>query len=100
MTGTINYKGKEFLFFLFLFLQGREEAKILLSVSDIKQAVPSEMQSSCLMSSEAGSAFPLNRLSVFDLGPLSPTNRGANTSADASAILCADVNGPASPEGP
>lgn len=49
------------------------------------------------MSSEAGSAFPLNRLSVFDLGPLLPTN---NTIAAASAILCADVNGPASPEGP
>lgn len=52
------------------------------------------------MSSEAGSAFPLSRLSVFDLGPLSPTNKAANTIAAAAAILCADVNGPATPRGP
>lgn len=50
------------------------------------------------MSSEAGSAFPLRRLSVFDLDPLSPTNRAAV--ARAAAILCADVNGPAFTGGP
>lgn len=69
-------------------------------MSDIKQAVPSEMQKSCLMSSEAGSPFPLSRLSVFDLGPLSLTNKAANTIAAAAVILHADVKGPALPDGP
>ncbi len=52
------------------------------------------------MSSEAGSAFPLSRLSVFDLGPLSPTNKAANTIAAAADILCADVNSPCFTSGP
>lgn len=48
------------------------------------------------MSSEAGALFPLNRLSVFDFGPLSPTNRGPpNTTAAARRRFShADVNGP------
>lgn len=72
-----------FFFFLFLFYRAVKQPKSPFPVSDIKHAAPSEMQRSCLMSSEAGAAFPLNRLSVFDLCPLSPTNKAANTLAAA-----------------
>lgn len=39
------------------------------------------------MSSEAGSVFPLSRLSVFDFSPLSPTNKAANTTAADTAFF-------------
>lgn len=69
---------QEVVFFLvfFFLLQGHKAAKFPLRVSAIKQAAPSEMQRSYLTSSEAGLAFPLSRLSVFDLGPLSPNRQG------------------------
>lgn len=101
MQGIINQKCESFCFFpLFSLLQGHKAAKFPLRVSAVKQAAPSEMQKSSLTSSEAGLAFPLSGLPVFDLGPLSPTNKAANAAAVAAAILCADVNSPASPEGP
>lgn len=52
------------------------------------------------MSSEAGSAFPLSRLSVFDLSPLSPVNKAADSTAAAAAtILRTEVSDRVSPEG-
>lgn len=81
--------------FPFCRLQGRK-AFSRFPVSDNKQAAPSEMHWSCLMSSEDGFAFPLNGLSVFDMGPLAPTDRAVNTAA----ILCADVKSPRHQGGP
>lgn len=43
------------------------------------------------MSAEAGSVFPLSRLSVVDFSPLSSTNTAANPTAADTAFFCAQM---------
>lgn len=43
------------------------------------------------MSAEAGSVFPLSRLSVVDFSPLSSTNKAANPTAADTAFFCAQM---------